>query len=272
MDSYRKALRIKTMIDGHIHIERGPYTLEWIDRFVEQAVRMKLTEIRLLEHNYMFPEFAPMYDNVCSQNGFVRDWFQHKAGFKDLRGYLDLIEKVRGRSYPVTIKFGLEICYFKDSEDFIRDHTQDLGLDFLLGSMHFADSFAFDHNADLWQGVDVDKVFRRYFEDSVFLAESGLFDGIGHPDQIKMFGHKASFPLNDYYESLAAALSKNNMYADQNSGAHRRCPDTAELGMNKELIRALNDHGVPVITSSDAHCPEDVGYKIEEMSRCFSGI
>ncbi len=56
------------------------------------------------------------------------------------------------------------------------------------------------------------------------------------------------------------------MYADQNSGALRRCPDTAELGMNKELIRALINYGVPIITSSDAHCPEDVGYKIEEMS------
>ena len=47
------------MIDGHIHIERGPYTLELIDRFVERAVEMKLTEIRLLEHNYMFSEFDP---------------------------------------------------------------------------------------------------------------------------------------------------------------------------------------------------------------------
>ena len=256
------------MIDGHIHIERGPYTLDWIDRFVERAVEMKLTEIRLLEHNYMFTEFAPMYDYVCSRNEFIRDWFHRKAGFKDLHEYLDLVEKARGRTYPITVKFGMEICYFRESEDFIRDHTQDLGLDFLLGSIHYVDVFAFDHNADLWQGIDVDAVFRRYFEDSVLLAESGLFDGIGHPDQIRMFGHRASFPLNDLYESLAKALSKNKMYADQNSGAHRRSPDTADLGMDKELILALKNNGVPVITSSDAHCPEDVGYKIAEMGTC----
>ena len=46
------------MIDGHIHIEYGPYTLSWIQEFVDQAVKMGLSEIRLLEHNYMFPEFA----------------------------------------------------------------------------------------------------------------------------------------------------------------------------------------------------------------------
>ena len=36
------------MIDGHIHIERGPYTLEWIRKFVDKAVETGLDEIRLL--------------------------------------------------------------------------------------------------------------------------------------------------------------------------------------------------------------------------------
>ena len=47
----------KRMIDGHIHIERGDYTLEWIHQFVDRAVATGLDEIRLLEHNYMFKEF-----------------------------------------------------------------------------------------------------------------------------------------------------------------------------------------------------------------------
>ena len=42
------------MTDGHIHIERGPYTLEWIDQFVKRAVEMGLDEIRLLVHKYIF--------------------------------------------------------------------------------------------------------------------------------------------------------------------------------------------------------------------------
>ena len=51
------------MTDGHIHIERGPYTLEWIDQFVNRAVEMGLDEIRLLEHNYIFEEFSPQDDS-----------------------------------------------------------------------------------------------------------------------------------------------------------------------------------------------------------------
>ncbi len=30
------------MIDGHIHIERGTYTLDWINQFVSKAVEMEM--------------------------------------------------------------------------------------------------------------------------------------------------------------------------------------------------------------------------------------
>ena len=253
------------MIDGHIHIERGPYTLDWIRKFVDRAVEMRLDEIRLLEHCYRFEEFVPMYGSVCAYSDYVDAWFHRKAGVFRLEDYLKLIEEVRREQFPVKIKFGLEVCYFKEFEGLIASLTKDKGFDFLLGSMHFVDDFAFDHTAELWNGVDVDRAYRRYFEDSVSLAKSGLFDGIGHPDALKLFGHKPSYPLTKYYEDLAAALAENNMYADQNSGIARRCPDTAPLGMDSELIRILKKHNVKMITSSDAHCPEDVGDKIREM-------
>lgn len=254
------------MTDGHIHIERGAYTLDWIRQFVNKAVEMELDEIRLLEHNYIFEEFAPMYDSVCAYSEYVDAWFRRSAGIHKLADYLELIEQVRNERFPIEIKFGLEVCYFKEFEGFISELTKDKGFDFLLGSIHFVDGFAFDHKAEHWAGLDVDKVYRRYFEDSISLAKSGLFDGIGHPDTIKLFGHRPSYPLSDYYESLAKELSKSNMYADQNSGVERRCPDTASLGMDGELLRALKRNKVKIITSSDAHCPEDVGYKIRELN------
>lgn len=139
-----------------------------------------------------------------------------------------------------------------------------------MGSIHFVDDFAFDHKAEHWTGLDVDKIYRRYFEDSVSLAKSRIFDGIGHPDAIKLFGHKPSYSLSEYYESLAKELSKSNMYADQNSGAARRCPETASLGMNEELLRILKKNRVRISTSSDAHCPEDVGYKIKELNNLIA--
>lgn len=156
------------MLDCHIHIERGEYTTDWINQFVQKAKGKGLDEIWLLEH---------------------------------------------------------------------------------------------------WDGVDVDNVYRRYFETSIDFANSGVYSGIAHPDCIKLFGHKPSFSLNGYYDRLASALAKNNLYAEQSSGVHRRCPETAELGMAAGLIKSLKAHSVKIQTASDAHCPEDVGMYIAELER-----
>ena len=227
-------------VDGHIHIERGDYSLEWIQQFVDKAVETQMDEIRLLEHCYIFEEFRPMYHSVCAHSKFVDEWFQRKAGKHKLPEYLELIEKI----------------------------TKNKGFDFLLGSVHFVDDFAFDHKPEHWIGIDVDAIYRTYFEDSILLAKSKLFDGIGHPDAIKLFGHRPSFSLSGYYERLAKELSNSNMYADQNSGAARRCPGTSSLGMERELLRAMKKNHVKIITSSDAHCPEDVGDKIRDLENC----
>ena len=45
-------------------------------------------------------------------------------------------------------------------------------------------------------------------------------------------------------------------------------PDTASLGMDRGLISALKKHGVRIVTSSDAHTPEDVGWMIRELRQC----
>lgn len=258
-------------IDCHIHIERGDYTLDWIEKFVDTAVSRNIDEIWLLEHCYRFSEFVPMYDSVCAASDYIDKWFHCKAGVLLLDDYLKLIDKVRQQSWSVRIKFGLEVCYFKQFEKFVYVITKDKGLDFLVGSIHFIDDFAFDHKTEHWNGVDVDNAYRRYFETSVDLAKSGIYTGIAHPDCIKLFGHKPSFSLLDSYDKLAVVLAKNQMYAEQSSGSYRRCPDTSGFGMNEDLIKTLKNHGVKIQTASDAHCPEDVGLYIRELEEKLEG-
>lgn len=249
---------------------KGGYTLDWTNKFIETAVERGLKELWLLEHCYLFPEFVPMYGGVCAQSDYIRAWFTRKAGTRKLSDYLRLVEKVRAAEVPLKIRFGLEVCYFKEQEDFIRRETKDLGLDFLVGSVHYIDNFAFDHKPEHWEGVDVDSVYRRYFETSLDLAKSGLFDGIAHPDNVKLFGQRPSYSLLPYYDALAKELAKRGLYAEQNGGVSRRCG--AELGMNAELLKALQKDGVKILTASDAHRPEDVGADIPEMERKIEAI
>jgi histidinol-phosphatase (PHP family) len=243
------------MIDAHIHIEKGPYTLEWINEFVKTALDRHIDEICLLEHCYLFNEFTAMYGCVCAYSDYIDNWFHRRAGRYSISHYLDLIEKVRNNEWPVKIKFGLEVCYFKESEDYIYKNIKDLGLDFVTGSVHFIDGFAYDHIPELWDGVDIDNVYRRYFETSIDIAKSGLFSGIGHPDSIKLFGHKASFPLTDRYIELAQSLKRNGMYAEESGGLHTRGLYNSALGMDPEMLKIMKQYNVTIIPASDAHSP-----------------
>jgi Histidinol phosphatase and related hydrolases of the PHP family len=257
-------------IDTHIHIERGEYTLEWIKEFVKTAFARGIDEIWLLEHCYQFCEFIPMYEKICNESEFVNKWLHRKYGVLGISDYMNLVETVRKESFPVEIKFGLEMCYFQHAEDFTYAQTKDLGLDFLVGSVHFIDDFAFDHTAEHWENVDVDKTFCRNFEIAENLAKSGLYSGIAHPDCVKLFGHSPSFPLEESYDNLAKQLAKKNMYAEMNSGCYRRA--NCEIGMAKGMIKAMRRHGVKIVTASDAHCPEDVGMNIKQMEELLSEI
>ncbi len=250
------------MIDAHVHLERGPYTLEWVDRFVQTAVSRGIQELCLLEHCYMFPEFLPMYDGILGQSAYMDQWFARTNGHRDLQEYLGLVEQARGTQWPIQLRFGLEVCYFPEHEGMIRRLTEKLGLDFLVGSVHYVDGFAFDHRAEHWAGRDVDALYRRYFALSVQLAQSRLFDGIAHPDCIKLFGHAPSFSRSPWYEALAQAVAENGLYAEQSTGIARRTG--APIGMAPDLLTAMQRRGVRLLTASDAHAPEDVGLWIPQ--------
>lgn len=259
---------MRRILDGHIHIEKGEYSLNWISEFVNSGLSKELTEIWLLEHCYRFKEFMPMYDSVCEYSDYINSWFHRKAGVLILDDYLRLMEEVKNTKFSIKIKFGLEVCYFKKFEEFVYKKTKDKGFDFLVGSVHFVDDFAFDHKAELWNGIDINKTYQRYFETSIALAECGIYNGIAHPDSIKLFCHKPTFSLLDYYDKLALELAKKNMYAEQSSGIARRC--NAELGMNKDMLIAMKKYGVRIVTVSDAHSPEDVGLYIKELNKILS--
>lgn len=245
------------MLDCHIHLETGPYTLQWIGEYVRFAQERGLSEIHLLEHSYLFPEFLPMYEAVRQESSFIDGWLNRKGGKRSFAEYLRLVDEARRVRWPVRLRFGLEVCYFPGAESLVRSVARPAELDFLVGSVHFIDAFAFDHRPELWTGVDVDRAYRRFFELSIQLASGGVFDGLAHPDSIKLFGHQPSFALEPFYERLAAALARSGMYAEQNSGVFRRTG--APAGMEPALLEEMRRAGVRIQAASDAHRPQEVG-------------
>ena len=260
------------MTDCHIHLERGPYTLEWLDKFVAAAVSRGVDEIYLLEHSHRFSEFLPMYQSVGEYNDYQRNWLERKGSSSlSLRNYTALIELARGASYPIKIKFGLEICYFEDAEPFIRDMISQFPFDFVTGSVHWVDGFGFDHKKELWDNINVEHTYIRYYIIMQKLIKSGLFTGLAHPDSMKCFGHTPELNLSGTYHKLADLLKEHHMYAEQSGGLRLNYSSECELGMNERMRAIFVDKGVRILTASDAHRPEDVGANIFDLERLLTG-
>ncbi len=254
------------MLDCHIHLERGPYTLDWLNEFIQTAVERGLDEIYLLEHSHRFYEFTKMYKTVCQYSNYQNEWFlQRNNGTLSIRDYIRFIETAKQNSYPVKVKFGLEVCYFEGFEQLIKDIIDKYSFDFAAGSVHWVDGFGFDHKKELWGTLDVDKIYTRYYEIMQKLIESNIFTGVAHPDSIKAFGHKPSFDLAGTYKKTADLLIKYDMYAEQSGGLNLNYSSSCELGMNAVMLKIFREKGVRILTASDAHKPADVGANILEL-------
>ena len=48
------------MIDAHVHLEKGDYSVGWIKQFVAYAVKRNIDEIYFLEHTHIFKEWRIM--------------------------------------------------------------------------------------------------------------------------------------------------------------------------------------------------------------------
>ena len=255
--------------DCHIHIERGPYTIEWIKEFINQAQYMGLNEIYLLEHTHRFFEFKGLYSNIMLYNDFQRDWLSNKK-MQSITDYINLIEVCKKIKFPISVKFGLEICYEPGKENLIKNITSNYNFDFLVVSIHSIDGFEYDLYPESWVGKNVNILYRRYYEITLEAINSNLFDGIAHPDAIKCFGHNSTLDMSKYYLKMALLINKNRMYIEDNGGLMLNYGYKKELGMNEKMRMIFKENHVNIKLASDAHIPEHVGKNIKSLSKLWS--
>ena len=259
------------MRDVHVHFlhgHGGGYTRDFFDGFITAAVQAGLDEIRLLEHNYQFTEFEKVYASVKAYNDYQRGWIERKMN-GSIKSYLDFIETVKNEEFPVKVKFGLEVCYIPETADKLADILGMYDFDFLAGSVHWIDGWGFDFGAqkDIWETVNIAKTYRRYYEIMADLCESGLFDGLAHPDSIKCFGYTPDSDMTEIYEGLAMLLNKHGMYAENSGGLRLNYGSNCELGLNQKLLDAFKLNNVTIYTASDAHKQSDTGANIRELEK-----
>jgi histidinol-phosphatase (PHP family) len=264
------------MIDAHVHIETRPYRTDFIWEYINQACKMGIKELYLLEHSHRFKEFFQIYRHILQDDSpvgvYQREWLKRKMK-RSLGEYYSLIRAMRQEVLPLKVYWGLEICYFPGEEQALQAIAAGFDWDFLTGAVHWLDGWGFDHpqTKSSWRNRDVDAIYHLYYENLKQMIGSGLFDHIAHPDSLKCFGHYPTVDLTPTYHELAQLAKHHQVKVEFNNGLYLNYFHP-ELGLNRSLLACLKQAGVELLTASDAHHPEDVGKYIREAEAIIKNI
>lgn len=239
------------MIDYHLHTPRCCHAEGTPEEYLTEAERKGLREIGFADH---FPlgllNYVPRAQVTMNPD--------------ELWQYIKQIEALKGCSEKVDIKTGIEVDYLPGTEDILASLLKEYSFDYVIGSIHFIGDWDFTHPfyADTYGNLDLNKLYRTYFELVWSLCSSGLFDVIGHIDVIKKFGYSPDGDLEPYWIETARVLKETGTCLELNT-AGRDAP-VNEFYPHKRLLEACYKSGVSVTMGSDAHGPQQVGRYFKE--------
>ena len=235
--------------DTHLHTDQSPDSRVPIDVYCEAAVERGIAEIAITDHVDFDPR-DPAYRYVPDG---VRE-----------RTVRDAAERWAGRG--LTVHFGAEVTWLSRYEAEIRAHLAERRYDFTIGSVHdWPESpYRGGRLAASLAGRPIDEIVRPYFEEVVAAARSGLFDTIGHLDNVKRY-LAPSIPAAalarapELYEPALLALVESGTGLEVNtSGLRHAVGETYPAPWVVARFRELGGRRVTI--GSDAHAKDQFAF------------
>jgi histidinol-phosphatase (PHP family) len=227
--------------DYHVHTRASPDAEGSMADCVRVAKKRRIHEIGFSEH-------VLLRSLKGRSTSFVRQ----------MPAYLQDFVEFKQRS-SVPVRLGAEIDFFPDDVPQIGKFIQKYPFDYVIGSVHVIGDWIFDDPSGMheYSKRDTGQIFNEYFSLVKRAVSSRLFDVLGHPDIIKIFGAKPKNDFSNELEETAEAIAEANICIEINTrGLRRPCQ---EIYPSEQFLNILHKHNVPVTFGSDAHTPEDVG-------------
>ncbi len=250
------------MIDHHTHLapdddplDEEALSVERIAAHAAGALAHGLDAVCVTEHIYRFRVAKPAWEHPYWQG--QAEW--------DIDAYWEALAEAKDLGFPLRI--GIECDWLPEHQDVLVRALAGRPWDVILGSVHWIDEGAVDY--DLYSAFDVvdpDAVWRGYADRCARAALSGQFDVMTHPDLPKSFGPlPAPSVLERALDDIADAFQAAGCCVEVSTAGLRKA--AREVYPGPALLGRLHARGVPIVLSSDAHEPENIGYAFDQAVR-----
>lgn len=164
----------------------------------------------------------------------------------------------------IQILLGMEMDFIPDRLDLPREFCRKYDFDYVIGSVHYIGDWGFDQDIQMerFNLNSTRDIYERYFDLVRQLAQSGVFDIIGHLDLVKKFGYFPKEGWDDLQEETAKILGESDVVVELNTSGMDK--PVGEFYPGPDFLKRLKKYGVPLTLSSDSHKPREVGRYFEK--------
>ncbi len=248
------------LTDYHTHLRSDDLSSEaksyfnesTVDLYLEAARANGIEDIGFSEHVYRFRQSLDVWDHP----------FWRENAIDDLDGYCEFLLGMKASGKPV--KLGLEVDWISGKRDELASIIDGYPWDYVLGSVHFLGEHAVDYkhpDYDIWAERDAEEVWSLYFGALGEAAASGLFDILSHPDLVKIWGRLPDGDLRRFYEPALEKIAGADIAVEVSTAGLRK--PVGEIYPSMSLLKMFVEAGKPIVLSSDAHRPEDIGFRYD---------
>jgi histidinol-phosphatase (PHP family) len=247
------------LTDYHVHLRPDDdgtppeqyFTAGNAERYRAVAEERGITELGVAEHIHRFTQCLDIWQHP---------WWQ-KWARDDVDEYCAFVRE------ETDLRLGIEADFVAGREDRLANFLDAREWDYVVGSVHFVADEAVDmDDFSVWgRGQSAEKVWMRYFETVGEAARTGMFDIMAHPDLVKVWGGDAPVPSGDlrrYYEPAIEGCLDGGVAIEVSTAGLRK--PVAEIYPSRSFLEEAVGAGLPVALSSDAHTPDQLGFRYED--------
>jgi histidinol-phosphatase (PHP family) len=247
-------------------------TVERISRYVASGREHNVTAIAITEHLFRFREAFDLLHGWWEIDGedpvlikaTAAYWSDHVS--TTMAGYVQVVEAAKAQGLPVLL--GIELDWIPGRAEDLARLIAPYDWDIILGSVHWIGAWGFDNTSDdifwpEWRNREMDEVCDQYAAMLGELAASGLADVLAHPDLPKLAGHRPA-TFTPLHTAIVESARRGNCAVELNgNGRNKAC---AEPYPAPPVLEQARRAGLPITLASDAHRPEQVGWRFDELA------
>ena len=172
----------------------------------------------------------------------------------------EYVLQIRSAAHEVrglVLRLGIEADFVPETVDELRERLAPHPWDYVIGSVHSVDGFPIDDDPKFWDALtpeERNEKWRLYWTRIRQMAESGVYDFVGHLDLPKKFGHRPTVDFSAEEASALDAIAAADMAIEINTAGWSL--PAAEAYPSLRLLQEARRRDIPLLINADAHFPE----------------